>query len=99
MASVRSDDVFSFYCWLWCAFYRSELSPRLSLASTTKQKVNFTFDLATYFLFLVRELASYQDGAKCQDGGCAKACGLPGPHDIRELEDSVFVLFRFHVFF
>lgn len=69
MASVQFDTVFAIYSRLWCNFYRSELSPRPSPASTTKQKVNFTFDLATYFLFLVRELASYQDEGKCQDGG------------------------------
>lgn len=40
-------------------------------APTSKQKVNFTFDLVTYFLFLVRGLASYQDAGKCQDGGSA----------------------------
>lgn len=71
MASVQFDTVFALYSRLWCSFYGSELSPHLSLASTTKQTVNFTFDSATYFLFLVRELASYQDEGKCQDGGSA----------------------------
>lgn len=71
MASVQFDTVFALYSRLWCSFYGSEFSPHLSLASTTKQTVNFTFDLATYFLFLVRELASYQDEGKCQDGGSA----------------------------
>lgn len=43
---------------------------------TSKQKVNFTFDSATYFLFSVRGLASYQDEGKCQDGGSAEARGV-----------------------
>ena len=52
------------FCALWgfCA---------LPAAPTTEQKVNFTFDLATYFLFLVRGLVSYQDEGKYQDGGSA----------------------------
>ncbi|AWO98347.1 Hypothetical protein SMAX5B_008021 [Scophthalmus maximus] len=38
----------------------------------------FTFDSRTYFLFSVRELASYQDEVKCQDGGSASEGPAPG---------------------
>lgn len=68
MASVRFDGVLALYSWFFPHFERSPTSPP---APTTKQKVNFTFDLATYFLFLVRGLASYQDEGKCQDAGSA----------------------------
>lgn len=96
MASVQFDTVFALYSRLWCSFYGSEFSPHFSLASTTKQTVNFTFDLATYFLFLVRELASYQDEGKCQDGGsaAAKASGLPGPYSIRKLFMPMLIIFH-----
>ena len=67
MASVLFDGVLALYSRFFplLAFSASPQAP------TTKQKVNFTFDLATYFLFLVRGLASYQDEGKCQDGGSA----------------------------
>lgn len=68
MASVRFDGVLALYS---CFFPHFERSPTFPPAPTTKRKVNFTFDLATYFLFLVRGLASYQDEGKCQDGGSA----------------------------
>lgn len=57
-------------------------------ASTTEQKVNFTFDSRTYFLFLVRGLVSYQDEGKCQDGGSTvrrRNSGLPDTQITRKL--------------
>ena len=67
MASVLFDGVLALYSRFF-PLWGFSASPQ---APTTKQKVNFTFDLATYFLFLVRGLASYQDEGKCQDGGSA----------------------------
>lgn len=52
----------------------SPLSPLM--CSDTKQKVNFTFDSTTYFLFSVRGLSRYQDEAKCQDEGAASEVGV-----------------------
>lgn len=49
-------------------FFRphSELSETLR-APTRHHKAILTFDLVTYFLFLVRGLGSDQDEGKCQD--------------------------------
>lgn len=78
MASVRLWTLFWLILrFLRCFFLHFALCP----TSTTKQKLNFTFDSVTYFLFLVRGLVSYQDEGKCQDGGSASEgppWGLPG---------------------
>lgn len=72
----------------------------LPSAPTTKQKLNFTFDLATYFLFLVRGLVSYQDEGKVPGWrvGRPRPSGLPDKRILRKMLQTPLKMSVFYSF-